>query len=107
VGCNGGDDCDDADPLVYKNEPIYYATPSLHRDFDYDCSNTYDINPAVNRRQDCGVANVLDCQTTTQGFLNPLPPCGGTGDWGTCVKPPPLMLTCVDSKLGTQQVTCK
>jgi hypothetical protein len=26
----------DADPLVYKNEPIYYATASLHHGFDYD-----------------------------------------------------------------------
>src|SRR6185503_17096439 len=73
VGCNGGDDCDDADPLVYKNEPVYYATPSLHRGFDYDCSNTPDRDPAINKLHSCTVANILDCNTTAVGFLGAIP----------------------------------
>jgi hypothetical protein len=107
VGCNGGDDCDDADPLVYKNESIYYATPSLHRGFDYDCSGAPTRDPLIDKRQDCSVAAVT-CNTTSNGFLVPIPECGATGDWGTCSKLLlPLGLTCSNSKIGTQQVYCK
>lgn len=100
----GGDDCDDADPLVYKNEPTYYGSASLHRGFDYDCNNNLDVDPAVDKTKDCGLLNLTNCDTVAQGFLSGVvPACGATGDWGTCVKG----LTCGDHKLGTQQVTCK
>lgn len=103
VSC-GGDDCDDGDPLVYKGEPTYYPTASLHHGFDYDCNSTLDVEPAVNKIKNCSLLNLTDCDTVSQGFLaGVVPPCGASADWGTCMKG----LVCGDRKLGSQQVTCK
>lgn len=104
ISC-GGTDCDDSDPLVYKDEPVYYATPSLHHGFDYDCNGNFDIDPKINKQQNCGALSLVDCNTATNGFLNPIGECGTTGDWGTCMTT--SLLTCAAQKTGTMQVVCK
>jgi hypothetical protein len=87
---------------------VYYAAPSLHHGYDYDCSGAPSRDPLIDKRQDCGVTDPLACNTTTNGFLVPIPACGESGDWGTCAKLIlPIGLTCSNSKIATQQVTCK
>lgn len=105
VGCNGGDDCDDTDPLVYKNEPFYYATPSLHRGYDYDCSNTPDYDPALNKYLQCGLLSLALCDTTTQAYLQSAPPaCGQGGPWGGCI---PSGLLCVANPRDNVVMRCR
>lgn len=82
----GGDDCDDNDSNVWTKEPIYFDTPSLHRDFDYDCSKTLDPDPAWNKQINCGILSLVLCNDKVQGYLGIPPACGQPGQWAKCAK---------------------
>jgi hypothetical protein len=83
----GGDDCDDADANVSPAQVDYFDERHERVDYDYDCSGAAEQEQAAPIV--CSGVSVGTCPTAT-GFLKALPPCGEPGDWGTCVKTPPL-----------------
>lgn len=104
VGLCGGDDCDDGDPKVYKDEPVYYDVPNAHG-FDWDCSGAAELNPTLNIAVDCSKLLGLDCNPST-GFLGTtVPMCGDAGKWGTCVK---KLGSCMEQVIeSNKKMTCK
>lgn len=105
VGSCGGDDCDDNDDKVWANEPTYYDVESLHRQFDYDCSNSYDPDPAWNKQIECAGLAIAMCDDTHQGYLGTPPACGQPGQWAKCVK---NNLICEPQVLyGSKKLPCK
>ncbi|HVU04096.1 MAG TPA: hypothetical protein VHE30_20200 [Polyangiaceae bacterium] len=100
----GGPDCDDGDEAVYHGETAYQPLASTHGSFDYDCSNTLDRDPALDKIVDCtSIVNILLCSQKV-GFIGTAPVCGAQGDWGTCKAG---TLSCVPDIQGKMTMTCR
>ena len=99
----GGDDCDDADPVVHPGQTMYFATPSPNPNvgFDYDCSGTPD--PEYPSPLHCNALMGVNCDAGV-GFLNAVPPCGATGSWGSC-QSGTVPLTCVQHVIDPGKVS--
>ena len=97
-----GSDCDDNDPKVFPGQLDWFDTPADNPavGFDYDCSGSDDrrYTDAI----DCRGLGLVGCDTAGQGFLGTLPPCGESGDWGTCVK----NVTCDPDVVSQKTMQC-
>jgi hypothetical protein len=84
----GGADCDDHDPKAKPGQSAYFASASANPavGFDYNCSGNPDRKPALSKQVSCSGVSLLNCDTSTQGFIDQLPACGQSGGWGTCKK---------------------
>ena len=84
----GGSDCDDHDPKVKPGQSSYFATPAQNPaiGFDYNCSGNPERDPTLTKQVNCTGISLLNCDTTSQGFVDQLPACGQTGGWGSCKK---------------------
>jgi hypothetical protein len=85
-GLCGGDDCDDSDPQVSPDQVGYFAARHPNVDFDYNCNKV----PEQEQMAAVVCSSLGPCPTGVSGFLNALPACGELGEWGKCVKTPPL-----------------
>ncbi len=103
VAC-AGTDCADDDANVKPGQIIHFidasSNPSIG--FDFDCSG------AAEREHDtpvkCLGLALVACDTKTQGFLETLPPCGQSGDWGTCKKG---TVACEKDVVQSKPMACK
>ncbi|WP_437275440.1 hypothetical protein WME90_29880 [Sorangium sp. So ce375] len=79
IACEGGDDCNDGNPLVHPNQPsTFYDTPiPPGRSFDYDCSGEEE---AEFRSITC---SGLVCTAGNSVFLTEVA-CGNRGPFGSC-----------------------
>ncbi len=84
----GGGDCDDHDPKAKPGQSEYFATASSNPavGFDYNCDGNPERKPALAKQVSCTGVSLLNCDTTTQGFVDQLPACGQSSGWGTCKK---------------------
>ncbi len=99
----GGGDCDDDDPNVFAGQDTYFPTPSLRRQFDYDCNGTSDPDPALDRRVDCTLG-LVNCDEAQQGYFANAPACGVAAPWGRCKRG---TLLCEQNVLDNRVMQCK
>lgn len=107
IAACGGDDCDDKDELVYKDEPYFYTTASKTKGFDYDCSGSLERDPLLDKKLPC--PHALACAAAEigpEGYQGGPPPCGMTGVWGTCKTENGLNCV-VDVKDPARPMPCK
>jgi hypothetical protein len=78
----GGADCDDDDDNVFPGQERYFTEPTAKQGFDYDCSGGAERE--YPQPLDCTVGPL--CDSTKQGFIDPLPLCGQQGEWGQCME---------------------
>lgn len=98
-----GTDCDDHDDRVHPGQAGYFPEASASVGFDYDCSGMIERDPAVDVELSCTGLSLAFCEEVDQGFVNGVPACGASGDWGTCKK---SGLECVPDVHAQQVVSC-
>jgi hypothetical protein len=90
----GGDDCADNDPDVFPDQTKFFAARNKAGTFDYDCSGDPELeHPDATQ---CSRLPLSECEAVADGFLDSVPACGETGQWGGCreVQMTPLVTEC-------------
>jgi hypothetical protein len=81
-----GDDCDDDDSNVFWGQDAYFAVPSKHRGYDYDCDGEEepDSLQLFNGTGTVTCSELVDCTTAKQGFKLPEATCGDDDQYFQC-----------------------
>jgi hypothetical protein len=103
----GGPDCDDSDEFVRPNQTAYFDKASKGGIFDYNCNNSIELDPALNRKNNCGLLG-SGCNRPEAYLVGtgPVPACGNAAPWGTC-KDEVLGLSCSNSPRVNMTMACK
>jgi hypothetical protein len=74
-------DCDDADSRVYPLQPTFFETPRANGSWDFDCDGIEELQDP-DMFTTCGDDGAGHC--SGGGWIDPAPPCGGSGDRWAC-----------------------
>lgn len=103
----GGPDCDDSDEFVRPNQTAYFDKASKGGTFDYNCNNSIELDPALNKKNNCGLLG-SGCNRPEAYLVGtgPVPACGQSAPWGTC-KDEVLGLSCSNAPRVSIAMACR